>query len=277
MDTHKNIPISDITTWALPRDRTLITIETMDELQNSIAQNGLRLPIELIANETGYSLISGYRRLFAFQRLFEQTKDEKYATIPAFIRDYTDTTALAAMVEENEIRQPLSPWERGHIIVRTTENGSFESADAAIQALFPHASRQKRAKLRAISEVVWEFDGVLTDPELLSERQLMRLANAIRHDWADILHTALNELRGLDSRQEWARLLPILAEVEGLIANNHSTNPNTPRRNITPRPGIIIRRERTKYGFCFHISGSKASGMLMNSVLDEIERWLTDG
>jgi hypothetical protein len=98
----------------------------------------------------------------------------------------------------------------------------------------------------------------------------------MRHDWTDILKTALSELNGLDSRQQWGRIIPTLTELEGLIANNHPTTSNSPRRNITPRAGINVRRESTPYGYCLHISGRKATGMWMSGVLDEIERWLSE-
>ena len=89
----------------------------------------------------------------------------------------------------------------------------------------------------------------------------------------DIIQTALTEQRGLNSRQQWARILPTLTELEGLIANNHPTTSNRPRRNITPRAGINVRRESTPYGYTLHISGRKATGMLMSSVLENIELW----
>jgi ParB family chromosome partitioning protein len=276
MDKIKHIPLDQIQTTALPRDRTLIETNALDELTASIRTNGLRLPIEVYPTENTFALIAGYRRHLAFQTLAQS--DSAFAKIPAFIRSpQSMPSAMAAMIEENEMRQSLSPWERAHIIVRATDMGTFKTIDEATQTLFPHASRQKRAKLRTITDVIMELDGLLTDPELLTERQLMRLSNAIRHDWTDIIQTALTEQRGLNSRQQWARILPTLTELEGLIANNHTTTSNSPRRNITPRAGITVRRESTPYGYTLHISGRKATGMLMSSVMDEIERWLGEG
>lgn len=106
--------------------------------------------------------------------------------------------AMAAMIEENEMRQSLSPWERAHIIVRATDMGTFETTDAIIQTLFPHANRQKCARLRAMAEVVDLFQNTLIDPKLLTQRQLMRLSGAIRHGWTDIILTALDEIQATD-------------------------------------------------------------------------------
>lgn len=52
----------------------------------------------------------------AYQTLHTATDDARYKTIPALIRSPKNKqAALAAMVEENEIRQSLSPWERARI------------------------------------------------------------------------------------------------------------------------------------------------------------------
>ena len=275
MDKITHIPLDQIQTTALPRDRTLIDTNALDELTASIRTNGLRLPVEVYPTQNTFALIAGYRRHLAFQTLAQT--DETFTTIPAFIRSpQSMPSAMAAMIEENEMRQSLSPWERANIIVLSTDLGTFPTIDEAIHTLFPHATRQKRAKLRALTDVVCELTNHLIDPELLTERQLMRLSNAIRHDWTDIIQTALTEQRGLNSRQQWARLLPTLSELESLIANNHPTTSKNPRRNITPRAGINVRRESTPYGYTLHISGRKATGMLMSSVMENIELWLSE-
>jgi len=275
MNTPQNIPLNDIDTTTLPRDRTLICADAQAELQSSIAQNGLRLPIELYKTETGYALISGYRRLMAFETLHTATDDERYKTIPALIRTPVNKqAALAAMVEENEIRQNLSPWERARITVTTQGAGLFETLDAALATLYPQISRQKRAKLRAITEVVDILDGHLIDPELLTENQLMRLAQCLRLGWTDIIITALSEQNDPSGTTQWQRLLPVMGESETLITQNRSTNPKCPRRLSRPLKGICIRREKTQDGYVLHISGRRATGALMTDVLDEIERWL---
>ena len=61
------LPIAQIDTNALPRDRTHLDPDALRELQTSIATNGLRMPIEVFAIEGPhpYALISGLRRLTA--------------------------------------------------------------------------------------------------------------------------------------------------------------------------------------------------------------------
>jgi hypothetical protein len=45
---------------------------------------------------------------------------------------------------------------------------------------------------------------------------------------------------------------------------------------MTPRAGINVRRERTRYGYILHITGKRANGVLMTTVLDDIELRLGD-
>jgi ParB family chromosome partitioning protein len=275
MDTPKHIPLNDIDTTTMPRDRTLICANAQAELRASISQNGLRLPVELYQTETGLALISGYRRFMAFQTLLIDTNDDRYTTIPALIRTPENRqAALAAMVEENEIRQNLSPWERARITVTTKNAGLFETLDAAIATLYPQISRQKRSKLRAITEVVDIFEGHLKDPELLTQNQLFRLAQCLRLGWVDIILTAISEQDDQTSSAQWHRLLPILQEAEILITQNRPTNPKCPRRLSYPGKGLTIRREKTRKGYLLHISGKLATSGLVDDVLDEIERWL---
>lgn len=274
MDKIKHIPLTQIETTAIPRDRTLIDTNALDELTASIRQNGLRLPIEVSPTATGFALIAGFRRHLAFQTLAKS--DETFAKIPAFIRTPQSTPkAMAAMIEENEMRQSLSPWERAHIIVRATDMGTFETYDAALKTLFPHATRQKRARLRAIADVVDIFQNTLIDPERLTQRQLMRLSTAIRHGWTDIILTALDEITATDHLRQWAQILPTLTELEALLTTNKSTTPTRPRRLARPKSGINVRRERLDNGYALYITGRKANGMLMTSVIEEIERQLS--
>lgn len=275
MNRPTRIPLDQIAT-TLPRDRTMIDAPALAELQASITANGLRLPIELAPHGAGYTLISGLRRLSAFQNLHALTQDEKYATIPALIRNLSPAQALAAMVEENEIRQNLSPWERAHITWATTDQGLFETLDAAIQTLFPHSTRQKRSKLRAMAEVVAALNGQLINPEDLSEAKLLRLAGALRHGWGDILTHCIGEQKDHSAQDQWDRLAPILAELEERITKGRGTHPNRPRRLSRPKRGLNIRRERTPYGYCLYITGRQATDALVENVLEQVEHLLTD-
>ncbi len=268
------IPLTDIADDTLPRDRTALDPDALAELQASIAASGLRTQIEVfpIEGDTPFALISGYRRLAAFRALNEANKSGDYAQIEATIRQPADLAAvLHAMVEENDIRADTSHWERAAIAVATHHQGFFDTIDAAIAALYPHARRQKRAKIRAIAEVVEALEGILKDPETLTERRLLRIGNVLRLGWGEIVETALEESRARTAPEQWQILAPILEEAETLVITGRSTAPQSPKRLSRPHPGVTIRRERTRHGFLFHVTGHKASSALTNEILEQIE------
>jgi ParB family chromosome partitioning protein len=137
-----------------------------------ILASGLRQPIEVFAAapEPGddgprYGLISGYRRLAAFRALASGS-DPRFATIPAFIRRPADEAeALADMIAENEIRADLSPWAKGRIVVEARDQGLFDTLDEAVARLYPALDRNRRARIRAVAEVVDALgDGTLERP-----------------------------------------------------------------------------------------------------------------
>ncbi len=122
------IPTNQIEKNAVPRDRFAICGEALSELQSSIALNGLRLPVKVYKTDTGYGLISGYRRLLAYCALHEMSGKDTYTEIDAVVRETRDDNhAMAQMVEENEIRESLSPWDRSRIAVVARGVISFDT------------------------------------------------------------------------------------------------------------------------------------------------------
>jgi ParB family chromosome partitioning protein len=99
------IPLAEINDAALTRDRSGLDEDALDELKVSIAASGLRMPIETfpLTNPKpphNYGLLSGLRRLIAFRDLHELTGQDRYTTIPAFLRPLgTMAQALTSMVE----------------------------------------------------------------------------------------------------------------------------------------------------------------------------------
>jgi ParB family chromosome partitioning protein len=216
------IPLSAIEAEALPRDRTGLAPEALAELQASILASGLRQPIEVFAAAPDpgdapgdapedapgdapgdapaeaaprYGLISGYRRIAAFRALCSGPDDPRFARIPAFVRRPADEAeALADMIAENEIRADLSPWEKGRIVVESRDQGLFDTLDDAVARLYPALDRNRRARIRAVAEVVDAFGyDTLERPESLNQHQLSRLANTIRAGLADLILHALSQ------------------------------------------------------------------------------------
>jgi len=275
------IPLDAIDPEALARDRATTDEDALAELQTSIAANGLRMPIEIFAikNAPGrYALISGHRRLTVFRRLQALgANPEKFATIPAFIRrPESIEAAFAAMVEENEIRSELSPWERGRIAVAARDAGVFPTIDAAVETLFASASAIKRRRLRTLASLVETMDGTLTAPETLSLRQTLRIAAAVDRGYADLICHALEETTLRTPEAQWATILPILVESETtdpVEPKARNGAPGRPRRTWTaPRHSIRVWREKTPEGWRLNFTGRDAHGDLIDRVFDEIER-----
>ena len=164
----------------------------------------------------------------------------------------------------------MSPWERAAIAVTTHRSGPFDTLDAALSTLYPFAARQKRAKLRGIAELVEALDGTITDPETLSEARLLRVAAVLRLGWHEVITAALTEGAQTPAAQ-WARLKPILEEAETLVVSGRPTTPHRPKRLSTPRAGLIMRRERTRDGYCLHITGRGATDVVVGEVIEQIE------
>lgn len=78
----------------------------MDDLVNSIRQNGVLTPVLVRpADDGGYEMISGHRRMHAAERA-------GLATIPAIIRELADDDATIVMVEANSQREEILPSEK---------------------------------------------------------------------------------------------------------------------------------------------------------------------
>lgn len=271
-----SLPLGAIDAEALPRDRTRLCPGALAELRASILASGLRQPVEVFAlaapeGPVRYGLISGHRRLIAFRSL--AADGLPFGEIPAFLRAPGSLeAALAAVVEENDIRAETSPWEKGLVAVTATRAGLFPTLDAAIDALYPSADRMRRSRLRALAMVAESLDDLLVAPESLSQKQLLRLAAALRAGFAEVLRTALEESRARDASAQWSLLQPVLHEAELSLSDDTPYAPGRPRRVARPRANLTIRRELAPEGWILRFTGKDATGPLIESVLDEIER-----
>jgi ParB family chromosome partitioning protein len=276
-DTVHLIPIEAIDEGALVRDRTDLEPEALAELQASIGKSGVRMPVEVFALEAPregrtHGLISGFRRLAAVRALHGESGEARFAQVPAFLRAPADmAAALAAMVEENEIREEISPWERGMMMVVARKMGIFDSLEAAVDGLHPAVSGPKRTRLRALARVAEELDGQFTDPERFSQAELLRLAAACRAGFGPVLVAALSE-RGIDSHaMEWEAMLPVLAEAEAERGGGAAAEAAAPVRVLKLRRELTVRREAVKGGWVLRFTGREARWLLLDAVFDDLE------
>jgi ParB family transcriptional regulator, chromosome partitioning protein len=280
MQTIIEIPLSEILAEALLRDRSHLDPEALESLAASIHRDGLRQPIEVWQLSTPtethrFGLISGLRRLSAHQ-LLNSRNPARCITIPAFIRTPASIPdAMAQMIAENEIRENLSPWERGQTLSRSVDQGLFETIDAAIAALHPTAVRQKRTRLRTLALVACDLDGCFATPEQLTISQMERLAAALRGGLTPLIQHILHENRRKSLASQWAELIPTLAEALAPETEPTSTpyRPGRPRRFLYLKQGLNIRREKITNGWALKFTGPEAKeNGFVDDILDEIER-----
>jgi ParB family chromosome partitioning protein len=273
------LPIAAIDASAMIRDRTGFDPEPFDELKRSILVNGLRMPIEVFALDAArgamtHGLISGARRLAAFQALAEMTEQDRWNTIPAFVRAPQDVGArLEAMIEENEIRAEISPYERGRIACIAFQHGLFPTIEEAVDKLYPRASQPKRSRLRALARLCEVVDGLLSTPERLTLAQALRLANAVRDGYGELMVTALEQSRDRAFAAQWEVLTSVLREAEEFgLAEPDPVRPGRPRRILDIRKGLVVRRERIREGWILRFTGPNAKTTMLDDLLDEIEK-----
>ncbi|MCX7561772.1 ParB/RepB/Spo0J family partition protein [Sulfitobacter sp. F26204] len=282
----KQIALSEIDAASMQRDRTVIDPEALQELEFSIAEHGLRLPIELYELSGSvpgkrFGLLSGYRRLIAQQNLYKRDNDKAFALIKAIVRDPAEMGgALVAMVEENEIRQDLSHFERGRIAAIAAQQGAFASTEAAVAEMFAAASKAKRSKIRSFALIFEELGDVLHFAEGLREKDGLRLAQALRNGNAARLRDALATGQGDDARSEWA-LIDKALTMPGVIETDPKRGGRPPKKTpapgwdggdtLTTTTGVTLRKATDDKGFVIRLSGKSLSDEMVRSVMKSIQ------
>ena len=256
------LALDQIDADALVRDRVVIDAEELEELKASIARNGLRLPVEVFRRDgvEGYGLLSGYRRLMAVRALRDLTRDPRYDTIKAVLRDPGAMGgSFAAMVEENEIRAGLSHFERGRIAVIAAQQGAFANVEAAVDALFAVASKAKRSKIRSFALIFEELGDMLRFPDLIKERDGLRLAQALRDGAEARLREALAQGNPADAAEEAAQITAILAELEAPRPDPRKGGrpKRQPGPQLTLDSGYVLAAEQDARGWAIRLGGDR--------------------
>ena len=159
------VPVREVSTELLTRDRKEGRDPEIDELKDSIQAIGLSNPIRVQVTDDGYELVQGYRRLTAFRELLEETADEVYAQIPAHLE--AEGAALQGlyqrMVDENLVRRDISFAEMAQLARNYASDARTEVADvaSAIGVLFRSAGRQKRNYIGHFASLLERLDGHL--------------------------------------------------------------------------------------------------------------------
>lgn len=280
------IPLEEIEAEALVRDRVVLDAEEMQELQLSIAANGLRLPVEVFLLPEGegprYGLLSGYRRLRAVQELRTlNPRKPEYARIKAVLREPEAMGGtFAAMIEENEIRSGLSQFERGRIAVIASQQGAFVNVEAAVDGLFPMASKAKRSKIRSFALIFEELGDMLTFPDLLKERDGLKLATALRSGAEGALRQALAERVPGTPEEEAELLSAALEQVTPAEADPRKGGRPKKAAEVRAVPldsGVVLEYGPEGKGWTIRLKGRQLNRDLVELAVAELERLLSRG
>jgi ParB family chromosome partitioning protein len=277
-DIVHHIPIHAIDEAALVRDRLGMDPEALQALARSIAVDGLRMPVEVFAlaapregegGEKTHGLISGFRRLAAVRALAAEGVAGQ-ESIAAFVREPADmAAALAAMVEENEVRAEISAWERGALLVKAVQLRLFDDVEGAIAGLHPEASAVVRTRLRALALAAGELDYVFAAPERFTQGEVMRLAAACRAGFGEAIEAAVCEVPRKDHARQWEAVGPVLAEAAGAAPG--TLTGAGPCRVAELRGQLRVRRVKVKGGWSFRFTGRMAVDDMMSSLFIDIE------
>lgn len=284
------IPTGAINPGHLSRDRMRSSEEGMEALRASILTHGQRMPIEVM--ETGdadfpFGLISGFRRMRAVLDLAEaHPGDARFATLKAFIRRPDDLRgAYVAMVEENEIREDLSHYERARVAMLATQAGAFDSMEQAVDVLYAAGSKARRSKIRSFVSVVEALGAVLVWPQAINERLGLRLADAIRDGRGARLAKAVELGHFHDAAGQNAVLEAVLkdriAKPAGRVGQ--AVAPPVGQRDVgVPRPSRIlsgggeISLHDIKNGVSVQINGVVLTKAERTALVSAISAFLSD-
>ena len=261
------LPLDAIDAQYLVRDRIHPDSPEMEELVASLRARGQRTAIEVVdlgdRATPRYGLISGWRRLTALRRI--AAEEGTPLRVAAILRT-PDTAAEAylSMVEENEIRLGLSPYERARIVLKALDEGVFDTEREALQSLFAHVSRAKRSRIKSFMAVVRALDGILRFPEALSERTGLDLARALETDVASERLRAALAGTPADTPEAEAALLTEALKVRA-------------SKPVLPRPKPAPPSQRAPQPVYIHYTGAQIalSGPGVDDDLAEaLQAWL---
>lgn len=250
----QSIPLDEVHTYMLVRDRMPGEDEELAELITSIRDIGLSNPIRVLPRPdgTGYELVQGYRRLSAYRRLLEETEDEAWISIPALVMPgEADIAGLyRRMVDENVIRKDLSFAEMAHAAQSYAADPGTEANDLseAVAALFQSAPYSKRSYIRSFAALLEQIGPALHFPTEIPRALGVALAREFR-DRPEVVGQVKDALSKSADRSIEDEL-GVLRRFAGVEIVGGGTEPERPKS----RSGKAGQGARTKT--TFHIQSS---------------------
>ncbi|WP_299606388.1 ParB/RepB/Spo0J family partition protein [uncultured Tateyamaria sp.] len=208
------VPLGDVAMKKLTRDRSTNRDPDLEELKTSIRDLGLSNPIQVEDTGDGYELIQGFRRLSAYKSLYEETGDDKYASIPAVLvaKGEALEKLYRRMVDENMVRRDISFAEMGQLAASYARQMDLELNDA-IAVLFASAGRQKRHYIGSFSLLMDKLGPRLQFPEAIPRALGLKLIKALEEQPRAVqqLNVLLEHQKPTDAIAELAVLNKVVA------------------------------------------------------------------
>ncbi|MEP2714931.1 ParB N-terminal domain-containing protein [Pseudophaeobacter sp.] len=185
------IPLDQIATSKLVRDRATSRDPELDELKASIRSLGLSNPIRVEEEADGsYQLIQGFRRLSAYRALLEETGAAEFASIPAgLVAKGEDLQGLyRRMVDENLVRRDISFAEMAQLALSYAQDPETGCAlvEEAVAHLYASAGRQKRSYIRHFADLLDMIGGDLRFAESIPRALGLDLKRKLADDPASV-------------------------------------------------------------------------------------------
>lgn len=252
------VPLDEIETWKLTRDRAKGDDYELSELVTSIREVGLSNPIRLEIREDGrYELIQGYRRLSAYRALLEETGDQVWASIPAGILPRGEGIELLyrRMVDENLVRKDISFGEMATLALNYARDPSTSENDPekAVAQLFQSAGYQKRSYIRGFIKLVDRLGDDLRFVQHVPRALGLKLAAAIE-ERPESVPVIRAELRAFDNRSVMDEL-DILRRATG-VEDTDDGDPVVPRKKPA---GAVAGKAKTTFQVASRIGSAKCT------------------
>ena len=108
----------------LNQPRKVFNQEKMDELTNSIRENGVIQPILVVKDKNGYTIVAGERR-------WRAAKAAGLTKIPAIVKDYTDNRKKQVALIENIQREDLNIVEVARAVKELMDIDGYTQSEVA--------------------------------------------------------------------------------------------------------------------------------------------------
>lgn len=108
----------------LNQPRKIFDKEKLEELADSIKENGILQPIIVVKDENGYTIVAGERR-------WRASKMAGLKAIPAIVKDYTDTKKKQVALIENIQREDLNIVEVAKAIKELMDIDGYSQIEVA--------------------------------------------------------------------------------------------------------------------------------------------------